>query len=102
MRRPPPLGIIDGRALCSEVSERRAKGAVMAVTQRGTTPSAEPSRRQVLALALALTATVLTGGAAIAGLTRTPSAAPPAGPAVGQVQTVPPATTSREPVEPGG
>lgn len=63
--------------------------------------AAEPSRRQLLALALALTGTVLTGGAAVAGLTRTPSPAP-AGPAVGQVQTTPPVTTSRQPVEPGG
>jgi hypothetical protein len=73
----------------------------MAVAQRGSHPSAEPSRRQLLALALALTGTVLTGGAAIAGLTRTPSAAP-AGPAVQQVQ--PPTTTPArtQPVEPGG
>lgn len=72
----------------------------MSVTQDRRPASAEPSRRQLVALAIALTATVLTGGAAVAGLTRTPST-PPAGPTVGQVQTVPPATTARQ-VEPGG
>jgi hypothetical protein len=73
----------------------------MAVAQRGSPPSAEPSRRQLIALALALTATVLTGGAAIAGLTRTPSVAP-AVPSVQQVQptTTVPARTQQ--VEPGG
>ena len=71
----------------------------MAVVQRGSPPSAEPSRRQLIALAL--TATVLTGGAAIAGLTRTPSVAP-AVPSVQQVQptTTVPARTQQ--VEPGG
>jgi hypothetical protein len=72
----------------------------MSVTQDRRPASAEPSRRQLMALALALTATVLTGGAAVAGLTRAPSA-PPTGPAAGQVQTTPPATTARQ-VEPGG
>jgi hypothetical protein len=73
----------------------------MSVAQRGNPPSAEPSRRQLMALALALTATVLTGGAAVAGLTRTPSTAP-TGPVVQQVQptTTVPARTA--PVEPGG
>jgi hypothetical protein len=71
----------------------------MTVAQRASAPSAEPSRRQLLALAFALAATVLTGGAAVAGLTRTPSAAP-AGPAVQQVQ--PTTTTPARSVEPGG
>ena len=73
----------------------------MTVANGATTRSAEPSRRQLVALALALAATVLTGGVAIAGLARTPSPAP-AGPAVQQVQptTTGPATTQR--VEPGG
>lgn len=73
----------------------------MAEAQRGSPSSAEPSRRQLIALALALTATVLTGGAAIAGLTRAPSVAP-AVPAVQQVQptTTVPARTQQ--VEPGG
>jgi hypothetical protein len=62
---------------------------------------AEPSRRQLLMLALALAGTTLTGGAAIAGLTRTPSVAP-TGPAAGQVQTIPPASTTQRNVEPGG
>jgi hypothetical protein len=55
----------------------------------------------LVALALALTATVLTGGAAIAGLTRSPSPVP-ATPSVQQVQptTTAPATTQQ--VEPGG
>ena len=59
----------------------------------------QPSRRQLVALALVLTATVLTGGVAVAGLTQTPAPAP-AAPTAGQVQTIPPAAT--EPVEPGG
>lgn len=61
--------------------------------------TAQPSRRQLVALALVLAATLLTGGVAIAGLTQTPSPAP-AAPTAGQVQTIPPAAT--EPVEPGG
>jgi hypothetical protein len=73
----------------------------MAVANGATPGSAEPSRRQLIALALALTATVLTGGAAIAGLTRSPAPAP-ATPSIQQVQptTTAPATTQQ--VEPGG
>lgn len=73
----------------------------MAVAPGGAPRSAEPSRRQLVALALALTGTVLTGGAAVAGLTRAPSPAPVT-PSVQQVQptTTVPATTQR--VEPGG
>ncbi|HEY2789740.1 MAG TPA: hypothetical protein VGI72_09790 [Gaiellales bacterium] len=67
----------------------------------GHGPSAEPSRRQLLALALALTATVLTGGAAVAGLTRPPTPAP-AGPAVQQVQPTTTAPARTQQVEPGG
>ncbi|HVA32299.1 MAG TPA: hypothetical protein VMU58_13635 [Gaiellaceae bacterium] len=40
------------------------------------------SRRHALTLAAALAATVLTGGAAILGLSHTPAAAPQATPAV--------------------
>jgi len=40
------------------------------------------SRRHALTLAAALAATVLTGGAAILGLSHTPAAAPQAAPAV--------------------
>jgi len=67
----------------------------------GHSPTAEPSRRQLVALALALTATVLTGGAAVAGLTRAPAPAP-AVPSIQPVQpqTTPPARTQQ--VEPGG
>jgi hypothetical protein len=68
---------------------------------RRSPPPAEPSRRQLLLLALALAGTTLTGGAAIAGLTRTPSVAP-VGPAAGQVQTIQPASTTQRNVEPGG
>jgi hypothetical protein len=73
----------------------------MSVSKDRRSAPTEPSRRQLLLLALALAGTMLTGGAAIAGLTRTPSVAP-TGPAAGQVQTVPPATTAPQQVEPGG
>jgi hypothetical protein len=54
----------------------------------------------VLALAAVLTATVLTGGAAIAGLTRTVTPAQPTPPTVDQI--VRPAPASPPPrVEPG-
>jgi hypothetical protein len=72
----------------------------MAVVKGGSPSSAEPSRRQLFAVALALTGTVLTGGAAVAGLTRTPSPAP-AGPAVQQVQPTTTAPARTQPVEPG-
>lgn len=73
----------------------------MAVAPRGAPRPAEPNRRQLIALALALTATVLTGGVAIAGLTRTPPAAP-AGPSVQQVQPTTTAPARTQQVEPGG
>ncbi len=73
----------------------------MAVAPGGATRPAEPSRRQLIALALALTATVLTGGVAIAGLTRAPSPAP-AGPSVQQVQPATTAPARTQQVEPGG
>ena len=56
----------------------------------------QPSRRQVYALAAVLAATVLTAGAAIAGLSRPVSPAPAAPATV--VQTIP---TSQPRVEPG-
>lgn len=52
-----------------------------------------PTRRELFLLAAALAGTVLTGGAAIAGLTRVPTAQP--APVVPQVQATPPR------VEPG-
>ena len=64
------------------------------------TPTWLPSRRQLLALSAVLTATVLTAGAAITGLTRPPSAPPASTPTVDQIIT--PAATTRPPrVEPG-
>ncbi len=73
----------------------------MAVAHRGNAPPAEPSRRQLVALALALTATVLTGGAAVAGLNRSPSPAP-VGPSVQQLQPTTTAPAAARRVEPGG
>jgi hypothetical protein len=54
---------------------------------------AQPTRRELFLLAAALAGTVITGGAAIAGLTRAPQAQP--APPVPQVQAQVP------PVEPG-
>ncbi len=45
----------------------------------------QPTRRELFLLAAALAGTVLTGGAAVAGLTRTPAAQPTV-PVVPQVQ----------------
>lgn len=59
--------------------------------------ASEPSRRQLFALAAVLAATALTGGAAIAGLTRTAPAAPAVTPTVNQ--PIPHASPPR--VEPG-
>ena len=58
---------------------------------------AAPSRRQLFALAAVLAATVLTAGAAIAGLTRAPGSPPASTPTVDQI--VNPAPPMR--VEPG-
>ena len=55
----------------------------------------QPTRRELFLLAAALAGTVLTGGAAVAGLTRTPPPAQPAPAPVPQVQAQIP------PVEPG-
>ncbi len=62
-----------------------------------------PSRRELFALSAVLAATVLTAGAAIAGLTRSPSAPPASIPTVSQIVSPPAATTParRERVEPG-
>ena len=66
-------------------------------------PARLPSKRQFLALSGVLAATVLTAGAAIAGLTRPPSAPPASTPTVDQIITpATPAPTPRPPrVEPG-
>jgi hypothetical protein len=58
-----------------------------------------PSRRELFALAAVLAATALTAGAAIAGLTRSPGAAPASTPTVDQVITPAPLAPRR--VEPG-
>ena len=59
-----------------------------------------PSRRELFALAAVLTATALTGAAAIAGLTRKAAPVRPATPTVSQVVGQAPAAPPR--VEPGG
>lgn len=82
-----------GGLMTSPIPDARPEGA----------PARLPSRRQFLALAAVLAATVLTAGAAIAGLTRPPGAPPASTPTVDQVIT-PAATTPtlRPPrVEPG-
>ena len=67
-----------------------------------TPPAKTPSRRELFALASVLAATALTAGAAIAGLTRTPSAPPAPVPTVDQIITpAAPATTTPRRVEPG-
>ena len=58
-----------------------------------------PSRHQILALAAALTATVLTMGLAVAGLTRQATPAPSPPQTVSQVIGQQPTTPAR--VEPG-
>lgn len=58
-----------------------------------------PSRREVFALAGVLAATALTAGAAIAGLTRSPSPPPALTPTVNQIITPSPVVPQR--VEPG-
>jgi hypothetical protein len=64
------------------------------------TQAAMPSRRELFALAAALAATVVTGAAAIAGLTRKASPVQPSPPAVSQIVGQAPASPPR--VEPGG
>lgn len=71
----------------------------MAVAVSGTSRETTPSRRQIFALAAALAVTMLTGTAAIAGLTRSTPPAPTA-PRVGQIIT-PAAPTVMHRVEPG-
>ncbi len=58
-----------------------------------------PSRRELFGLAAVLAATALTAGAAIAGLTRSPSSPPASTPTVDQIVTPIPAAPRR--VEPG-
>ena len=60
-----------------------------------------PSRRELLALAAVLAATVLTMAAAIAGLTRTPAPASQSPPVVDQIIRPAPAPTPPPRVEPG-
>jgi hypothetical protein len=59
-----------------------------------------PSRRELFALAAVLAATVLTGAAAIAGLSRTAQPLQPSPPTVSQIVGPAPAAPPR--VEPGG
>ena len=66
-------------------------------SDRGSAPM--PSRRELLVLAAVLTATVVTGAAAIAGLTRKAAPTQPSPPTVSQIISPPPATPRR--VEPG-
>jgi hypothetical protein len=53
---------------------------------RKTDGAAQPTRRELFVLAAALTGTVLTGGIAIAGLTRAPRAPSPSATPAPQVQ----------------
>ena len=69
--------------------------ATVGMRPRGRTPS----RRELFALAAVLAATVLTGAAAVAGLTRTVPASP-AAPQIGQTITPAAPAPSRR-VEPG-
>ena len=80
-RAPGRLGVVEGRSVSSSVRE-------------GADP--EVGRRQLFGLAAVLAATVLTAGAAIAGLSRQVSPAPSSPATV--VQTVP---MSQPRVEPG-
>ena len=73
--------------------------AVGAASRNGAARASGPSRRQVLALAAVLTATVLTMAAAVAGLTRKATPAPASTPTVNQVIAEQPMTVPR--VEPG-
>ncbi len=73
--------------------------AVGAASRNGAEHAPGPGRRQVLALAAVLTATVLTMAAAVAGLTRKANPAPPSTPTVSQVIGEQPPAVPR--VEPG-
>lgn len=66
---------------------------------RASGSSRAPTRREILALAGVLTATLLTMAAAVAGLTRKPTSAPASPPTVSQI--VGPQSTSTPRVEPG-
>ncbi len=59
------------------------------------------SRRELFALAAVLAATLLTAGAAIAGLTRTPGAPPAPVPTVSQIVTPQAPAAPPRRVEPG-
>jgi hypothetical protein len=65
--------------------------------EKSSSPS--PARRELFVLAAVLAATVLTGAAAIAGLTRTAGTPQPSPPTVSQI--VGPAPTGPPRVEPG-
>lgn len=70
-----------------------------ATAGRTRSPSPAPSRREILALAAVLTATLLTMAGAVAGLTRKPTSSPARTPTVSQIVNVQPTSTPR--VEPG-
>jgi hypothetical protein len=72
---------------------------VSAAGERASGSSRAPSRREILALAGVLTATLLTMAAAVAGLTRKPTSSPANPPTVSQV--VGPQSASTPRVEPG-
>lgn len=61
--------------------------------------SRAPTRREILALAAVLTATLLTMAAAVAGLTRKPTSSPASPPVVSQI--IGGQSNAPPPVEPG-
>ena len=72
-----------------------------AAERNGGAARAEPSRRELFALAAALAATVLTAAAAVAGLTRTPAPAVQSPPTVDQIVSPARAPAPPRRVEPG-
>lgn len=69
--------------------------------QNGHQAAPLPTRRELLALAAVLAATVLTAGAAVAGLRRTPAPAQQSPPVVDQIIRQAPAPAPPRRVEPG-
>ena len=76
-----------------------ASPAVAVASKNGAAHSSKPSRHEILALAAVLTATVLTMGLAVAGLTRQATPAPAPMQTVNQVIGQQPTTPPR--IEPG-
>jgi hypothetical protein len=83
------------------IDATRTTGASRQVSRsnRDSAQQTSPSRRQLFLLAGVLAATVLTAGAAIAGLTKTAEPLQPSPPTVSQI--VGPAPTAPPRIEPG-